>query len=97
MLYNSLEPISDQNVQSSTATPNTNYMNRWHKLLSENDPKSIWKAINWKGDISNERESEIARPSDHEFKKIHFENLLNPPAARSWKTNVAANDVSIPV
>lgn len=47
---------------------------RWKRLLEANDPKSIWKAIDWKGGMNN---SNVDRPNDEQF-KVHFENLLNP-------------------
>ena len=46
---------------------------RWKKLLEENDAKTIWKAINWKGNIT---EKETVQPEDEQF-KLHFEDLLN--------------------
>ena len=48
---------------------------RWKRLMEENDCKTIWKAINWKGEINTNRE--IEQPSDNAF-KTHFERLLNP-------------------
>ena len=48
---------------------------KWKRLLEGNDPKSIWKAINWEGDIN---ETSTESPSDEEF-RVHFEELLNPP------------------
>ena len=37
----------------------------------------VWKAINWKGDLSTDDHNEAAIPSDQEFKE-HFEVVLNP-------------------
>ena len=53
---------------------NTNIA-RWERLLERNDPKYIWKAINWKGNI--EQEAHQAEPNAESFKE-HFETLLNP-------------------
>ena len=47
---------------------------RWKRLLNTNDSKVIWKAINWKGEVSRH---DNVQPSDAEFKS-HFEDLLNP-------------------
>ena len=47
---------------------------RWERLLEKNDPKYIWRAINWKGNLDQKKSDE---PSPEEF-KIHFEKLLNP-------------------
>ena len=46
---------------------------RWKNLLERNDSSTIWKAINWKGKIS---EKNTEQPKDEQF-KLHFENLLN--------------------
>ena len=48
---------------------------RWEHPLNTNDSKTIWKTINWKGDLERKNDNEH---SSTEF-KIHFENLLNPP------------------
>ena len=46
---------------------------RWERLLECNDSKVIWRAIDWKGQIS---EPNTLQPDDSEF-KAHFETLLN--------------------
>ena len=46
---------------------------RWKNLLEKNDSGTIWKAINWKGKIT---ENNTVQPSDEQF-KLHFEDLLN--------------------
>ena len=53
---------------------------RWNSLLEADDPKAIWKAINWSGCIQIDQHAE--QPTDEEFRS-HFESLLNPqPCAR---------------
>ena len=44
---------------------------RWKRLMDSDDPRSIWKAINWKGNV----EEDAIKPDDNQF-KLHFENLL---------------------
>ena len=46
---------------------------RWKNLLENNDSKTIWKAIDWKGKISDENGNQ---PDSEQF-KLHFEDLLN--------------------
>ena len=46
---------------------------RWKRLFETNDSSTIWKAINWKGQIT---EKNIIKPDDEQF-KLHFEELLN--------------------
>lgn len=48
---------------------------RWKNLLDSKDSKLIWKSINWKGGVEQER---VNPPKDEQF-KVHFENLSNPP------------------
>ena len=48
---------------------------RWKRIMEENDCGKIWKAINWKGEISTGHDA--TQPTDSQF-KIHFEELLNP-------------------
>ena len=46
-------------------------LSSWQRLISTNDSKNIWRAINWKGEIS----SMPMKHPDASF-KAHFENLL---------------------
>ena len=45
---------------------------RWARILERNDPKVIWKSLNWKGSFDD---IEKTQPSDSVFKD-HFERLL---------------------
>ena len=45
---------------------------RWKRLLDTNDPKLIWKSINWKGNFESDA---LTTPNDDQFKE-HFEHLL---------------------
>ncbi|KAK3887589.1 hypothetical protein Pcinc_008293 [Petrolisthes cinctipes] len=42
---------------------------RWQRLLSKNDCKTIWKAIDWKGKVQDD---EVKKPPENEFKE-HLE------------------------
>ena len=46
---------------------------RWKRLMDRNDPRLIWKAINWRGEINDK---DIETPNDEQFGS-HFNNLLN--------------------
>ena len=48
---------------------------RWKRIFERDDPKIIWKSINWKGNISNNEDNN--QPDDAHF-KLHFERLFNP-------------------
>ena len=53
---------------------------RWGKLLNLRDPKTIWKAINWRGEFELPGDIKDG-PSDEEFTS-HFGNLLGPTEGR---------------
>ena len=65
---------------------------RWKNLLENNDSSTIWKAINWKGTISENYETQ---PEDGQF-KVHFENLLNPNGNDTSESDLE-NSPHIPV
>ena len=54
------------------------------KFVRENDASTIWKAINWKGKVS---ENNIVQPEDRQF-KVHFEDLLNTDQRNSEDTDL---------
>ncbi|KAK3871109.1 hypothetical protein Pcinc_023755 [Petrolisthes cinctipes] len=46
----------------------------WRRILETNDTRMIWKSINWKGNVDQNKDD---RPNEAQFKE-HLENLLNP-------------------
>ena len=68
-------------------------MSRWQRIIDCDDPKLLWRAIDWKGEFDPTPEKE--KPSDEEF-QLHIEQLLNPSDLDDrWPS--AENAVSIPV
>ncbi|KAK4322164.1 hypothetical protein Pmani_007075 [Petrolisthes manimaculis] len=63
----------------------------WKRILDSDDPKLIWKSINWKGGITQENEK---KPEDDQF-KYHFETLLNPNECREEQIDTIGNDVGV--
>ena len=51
---------------------------RWTRLLSNGDARTIWRAVDWNGTLSDRPQED--RPSEEEF-KTHFEILLNTDGA----------------
>ena len=49
---------------------------RWQKILSYDDPKALWNAINCRGTFDTPGDA-TEGPSDKEFCE-HYESLLNP-------------------
>ena len=68
-------------------------LSRWQRIIDCEDPKMLWRAIDWKGEFNAAPEKE--KPSDEEF-RLHLEHLLNPENLDDeWPTVV--NQVSVPM
>ena len=77
---------------TSTAQP---HLSRWQRIIDCDDPKVLWRAIDWKGEFNPAPEKD--KPSDLEF-QAHIERLLNPEDLRDTEWPVVSdNHVSIPV
>ena len=50
------------------------HVSYWERLLLLNDSKSLWQAIDWKGEYNSQKPN--SSPTDIAFKR-HFESLLN--------------------
>lgn len=61
--------------RNNTSQQNSVPLNRWQNLLSLNDPKLIWQAIDWKGGIQSLKSEQ---PTDEDFVS-YFEKLLHNP------------------
>ena len=80
-----------------TAVPETMQnspdLSRWQRIIDCDDPKTLWRAIDWKGEFDPTPEKE--KPSDEEF-QVHLEQLLNPADLDDfWPT--VEHQVSIPL
>ena len=77
-IHQVINNINDQIYDVSSRSMKKGYKNfntmisRWERLLKLNDPKQIWTAINWKGNISN---IPVECPSDESFKE-HLKTFL---------------------
>ncbi len=69
-------------------------VDRWERLLSDRDDSRVWKAVNWKGEFTNEN-SDKACPNSDEF-KAHFEAILNADVNNHDITDITT-DVTIPL
>ena len=68
-------------------------LSRWQRIIDCDDPKMLWRAIDWKGEFDPTPEKE--KPSDEEF-RLHLEQLLNPETLNDeWPA--VANQVSVPI
>lgn len=76
MLYNCAATNRKEEPNQPHATTE---QRRWKNLLENNDPKTLWKAINWNGCLEVDDHQET--PTDDAF-QAHFESLLNPPDAQ---------------
>ena len=70
-------------------------LSRWQRIIDCDDPKTLWRALDWKGEFNPAPEKE--RPSDLEF-QVHLEELLNPVELQddTWPT-ISGTHVSIPL
>jgi hypothetical protein len=76
IMYNTINETQKKRTCQKTNSP-MNATQRWNNIISLQDPKAIWTAINWRGEIARDDISNNETPSDEEFCE-HFENLLNP-------------------
>ena len=55
-------------------------LDRWERLLGNDDDERIWKANSWRGELAGSQDggSGYEGPSDDEFKGM-FERILSPP------------------
>ena len=72
-IYSALYELSSRSLARNTKAWDTS-LSRWTRLLNSKDSSSIWKVINWKGELQDQPECE---PTEEKFKQ-HFEALLNP-------------------
>lgn len=83
VISNMNDVLYSQAVKARSHTQSTysaSQYTRWEGLLEEGDPKLIWKAIRWNGQVN--ATNTMDTPSDDDF-KLHFERLLNPPGVDS--------------
>ena len=69
---------------------------RWQRILRSKDPKALWNAINWKGEITEGAAASDDRPSDNDFKE-HMEQLLNPPGTPLLTDDIIDQHMHVPV
>ncbi|MPC47021.1 hypothetical protein E2C01_040755 [Portunus trituberculatus] len=70
-------------------------LNRWERLMSDNDDKRIWEAIDWRGEYRESTDDNSA-PSNEEFKAV-FEDAYNPQDNEALNPNGFRTNVIIPV
>ncbi len=70
------------------------HLDRWTRLLADHDCRTIWKAIDWKGNLTSN--SGLHMPSDDSFKE-YMEGLLKPAGEARIDLTQYRTDVSMPV
>ena len=93
-LYDSMTNSRKQVLESKYHKA-TNSHHRWKNILSENDSKKLWTAINWKGKWEG-NDSQKSKPSNKQFCE-HFELLLNPEETRNQTPYQPQNFKYIPI
>ena len=89
-MYDSAKTNLIRNPRTPQSTQNDN---RWHTIMTSQDDKALWKAINWKGEI---QESNKECPSDDAFRD-HLEEVLNPEYAVPIIQSEYSTNMYIPV
>ena len=78
-------------------TKNISFVNsvneRWRRIIRSDDPKQLWRAVNWSGTFDIPANSDNL-PSDKVF-CLHYDSLLNPPGNST--ENIPETDIFIPV
>ena len=74
-------------------SPSQPTLSRWQRIIECDDPKVLWRAIDWKGEFNPAPEKE--KPSDIEF-QAHIERLLNPVDLQDDEWPVVSNE-SVPI
>ena len=60
-----------------------NATERWNNILSQNDPRKVWKSIDWKGQFTDVPSS-VSTPSDEEFCKCVYPDTNEPIYGRGF-------------
>ena len=84
-------------TNSKSASPPVSYsqeLSRWQRIIDCDDPKMLWRAIDWKGEFDPAPEKQ--KPSDLEF-QTHLEKLLNPVELEDVEWPTVLNHVGIPL
>ena len=85
--------VSKQARSQRPMSDTTQSLDRWERLLMDNDHKGIWKAISWNGKIEHNTNDS---PDDEQFRE-HYERLLLNPDAEDLNTYDTSACPSIPV
>lgn len=72
-----------------------NNLSRWERMLQDRDDSRVWKAIDWRGNVTMMSTNAQSRPTDDDF-KTHFETILNPIQA-VIDIPVIDTDLTIPI
>ena len=94
VLYECARVSKIRNHTTNTDAP----VDRWERLMEENDEAQLWRAISWRGELSpsSSTQNVAFSPTEYEFKE-HFERMYNPPSVFVPNVDELQSDVYIPV
>ena len=80
-----------------TSTPNDtdDTLERWDRLLNDDDDTRVWQAIDWKGQYRETNDNCVC-PNDEQFKDF-YDELLNPTILAENQIDLSDYNVSIPI
>ena len=85
----------NQEITFEGLSPPINATERWNRILRYQDPKALWKAIDWSGSFQATPDIQ-GTPTDKQFCK-HYEKLLNPPGPQDGVLNEPQEEKYVPV
>ena len=85
---------STQISSNSDTTSVSSYLNRWERLLQDPDDARVWKALDWKGNFSDNLINNDS-PSDSEFKQF-YETHINQYNNESLECDTT-NCINVPI
>ena len=91
ILYKTCRAARYDRAQKGTSYDRT--LNRWHSILQQKDAKSLWQAIDWKGNYLTPPSGNL-QPTNEKFAH-HFSTLLNPEE-RSEDLHIPSSGIYIP-
>ena len=94
-ITNMLYECSRESVQRIRIPPVDTTIERWDRLLQDDNDARVWRAIDWRGEYKETHDNRMC-PDEQQF-KVFFEELFNPPNVNELEVDDFTTPVSIPV
>lgn len=94
-ITDTLYSCSKECYQKERGPPVSPVMERWDRIMRDDDDGRVWRAIDWKGQDSEGNGNKIC-PDDKQF-QLFFENMFNPPEVPPINCDMISTHVEIPL